>query len=165
MGFFDELSSKLSSGAQNLQNTVKQQAKNISDKTRINGELNANNREIEKNLSKIGEIVKARLMNVIDDEEVQELAAEIDKLNARNAELEEELKIVTGHRTCVNCGTEIPADALFCQVCGARNDPPAPAPAQNETPQPQELITCPNCGNVEQQGAQFCSNCGARMGQ
>ncbi|WP_028222568.1 adenylate/guanylate cyclase domain-containing protein [Paraburkholderia oxyphila] len=47
---------------------------------------------------------------------------------------------------CTHCGFENPADANFCQECGA-GLPPA----------------CPACGRVSSPGAKFCAGCGAPM--
>src|SRR5262245_25061839 len=44
---------------------------------------------------------------------------------------------------CPRCQHESPADALFCQECGARLE-----------------VACPGCGTANQLGAKFCKKCG-----
>ena len=47
---------------------------------------------------------------------------------------------------CLRCRHENPADAVFCQECGARLDAP-----------------CPGCGVTNQLGAKFCKKCGQQL--
>lgn len=47
---------------------------------------------------------------------------------------------------CTNCGFENPADANFCEECGAGLHP-----------------VCPACGHVSNPSAKFCAECGAPM--
>jgi len=44
---------------------------------------------------------------------------------------------------CSRCQHENPADAVFCQECGARLE-----------------LACPGCGTANQIGAKFCKKCG-----
>jgi ribosomal protein L40E len=44
---------------------------------------------------------------------------------------------------CPRCQHENPADAAFCQECGARLE-----------------TACPSCGTANQLGAKFCKKCG-----
>jgi class 3 adenylate cyclase len=47
---------------------------------------------------------------------------------------------------CANCHNENPADALFCEECGAKLEQ-----------------TCPACGSANKPGAKFCKKCGERL--
>ncbi len=49
---------------------------------------------------------------------------------------------------CPRCQRENPADAVFCQECGARLE-----------------AACPSCGTPNQLGAKFCKKCGQRLSQ
>jgi class 3 adenylate cyclase len=49
---------------------------------------------------------------------------------------------------CPRCQHENPADAVFCQECGARLE-----------------AACPSCGTPNQLGAKFCKKCGQRLSQ
>jgi ribosomal protein L40E len=48
--------------------------------------------------------------------------------------------------TCAKCNRDNPADAQFCQRCGAQLE-----------------LTCPACGAANGLGANFCKKCGARL--
>jgi hypothetical protein len=50
---------------------------------------------------------------------------------------------------CQNCGAQIPANALFCTACGAKQGaeqqmPPPPPPAQYGAPQPSQYGAPPS---------------------
>src|SRR5262245_17063154 len=47
---------------------------------------------------------------------------------------------------CPRCRYENPADAVFCQECGARLE-----------------AACPNCGTGNQPSAKFCKKCGQAL--
>ena len=49
---------------------------------------------------------------------------------------------------CPRCQHDNPADAIFCQECGARLE-----------------VACPSCGIANQLGAKFCKKCGQRLSQ
>ncbi len=53
---------------------------------------------------------------------------------------------------CNNCKAEMPAEAKFCPMCGAKNEPPAPQPSADKF--------CTGCGLALEAGAKFCTVCG-----
>lgn len=75
------------------------------------------------------------------------------------------------------------AGAVFCEVCGAANDPnaafcescgssmapaapaaaSAPAPAPPPSAAPSESVFCPTCGAKNDPSAKFCEECGATL--
>ena len=66
--------------------------------------------------------------------------------------------------TCPNCSADLPADAVFCDQCGASLGSGAPlvTPAPPaETPAGENL--CPQCGAPTIPGEAFCDNCGASL--
>lgn len=56
-------------------------------------------------------------------------------------------------KRCLNCGSELPDHAKFCNKCGT------PAPEQKS-----ELF-CSKCGTKLEAGTKFCSSCGAPVGE
>lgn len=56
-------------------------------------------------------------------------------------------------KRCLNCGSESPDHAKFCNKCGT------PAPEQKS-----ELF-CSKCGTKLEAGTKFCSSCGAPVGE
>lgn len=55
---------------------------------------------------------------------------------------------IAGGQSCMSCGRPLPANAAFCQHCGAR------------VPEPPAMIPCPHCGTALPADARFCANCG-----
>ena len=77
-------------------------------------------------------------------------------------------------RVCPHCGNDIPADAEFCTMCGARLEPAdatalvvesEPEPAVAIEPEPKSVpdSVCRHCRAPLADGAEFCTNCGARV--
>ena len=80
---------------------------------------------------------------------------------------------------CPQCGVDNPANARFCDQCGAALIPvpaaPAAAPAPQPVAQPASVaaapavpassgtVTCPQCGASAIPGEAFCDNCGAPL--
>lgn len=64
-------------------------------------------------------------------------------------------------RSCGSCGAQIPAEDVFCRLCGTRMDAALSAGAEAPTQVvPPTESTCPFCGAGYRDGAQFCSVCG-----
>ena len=166
MGFFEELSEKITTGASSISHS----AKKVTETAKINSEINANTNQIDKLMKSIGVAVKARLMEQIDDEEVLQLSAEIDELVARNSALNEQLKAIRGYTKCVNCGKDLTSDSLFCPYCGTKAEQSGVEEAAAEEVSVEEVVgeapshkVCPSCGYIETPDAVFCSSCGARI--
>lgn len=187
MAFIEKLSEKIASGATSISNS----AKKAGDNARLNSELNQNKRTIDDLYLKLGKLVKERLISEIGDYEAISLAAEIDRLFARNEEISAEISVLKGKRYCSKCGALLAPEALFCHECGTKNEQQLPAPpaaaevsldeesalladkeqkASEEAEAPAESapvdvseLICPKCGSHEKPNAVFCSGCGARM--
>ena len=69
-------------------------------------------------------------------------------------------------RVCPHCGNDIPADAEFCTMCGARleaGDDAALTTADGSEPEPVPDPVCPHCGAPLTDGAEFCTQCGSKV--
>jgi hypothetical protein len=78
---------------------------------------------------------------------------------------------------CPQCGVDNPANARFCDQCGAALIPVPAAPAVPAVSQPvvptqpaapavaasSGVVTCPQCGASAIPGEAFCDNCGAPL--
>ena len=63
-------------------------------------------------------------------------------------------------KSCVKCGSIIPASNTFCPNCGASQ-----AVAQAAPQVQQAANTCAKCGTALAANAKFCPNCGAAVTQ
>ena len=69
-------------------------------------------------------------------------------------------------RVCPHCGHDIPADAEFCTMCGARleaGDDAALTTAVGSEPESAPDPVCPHCGAPLMDGAEFCTQCGSKV--
>ena len=67
---------------------------------------------------------------------------------------------------CHKCNAELPVEARFCNICGARqalaeSQSEAPASTQDVTLQTMDTIRCHECGAVLSVKARFCGVCGS----
>jgi membrane protease subunit (stomatin/prohibitin family) len=65
-------------------------------------------------------------------------------------------------KTCVKCGSIIPAANTFCPNCGASQADTAPKTTQ-ATQVASKGNFCPQCGTAISAGTKFCPNCGAAI--
>ncbi len=63
-------------------------------------------------------------------------------------------------KKCTSCGSDIPANAKFCEKCG--QPAPTDSPAAAEVPGALGL-TCPACGKTSPSGMRFCESCGTAL--
>ncbi len=149
MAFFDKIGEKLTSGA----NAVSSGAEKVRDTARMNSEISSNRNEINKLLMQIGSAVKAKYIEAINDDEINQLAARVDELIARNQQLDESLKQLKGVRSCASCGAPLASGAAFCAECGARVDAVSNAQPVNVTPVAAHVYEAPQTPTAEQTDA------------
>lgn len=145
MAFFDDLSRKVSRGT-----------KNLADSTRLNALIADSKKQIEGLYRNLG----SAYYEVHRDDpaaEQPELIAALNRQFESMAQAQDALRQLRGLSKCPNCGAELPQNALFCSVCGARQ----PQPEQPAAPAAASV--CPNCGAPNQPGHRFCAICGAAL--
>lgn len=166
MGFFDELGSKITSGA----SAVANKTKDFAEVTKINSQITADTNAITAKYTEMGKTLYEKYAGDPSNEFASTFA-EIQALEAKIVEQKSQIQKIKGVKTCPTCGAEIDASISFCGSCGAKVEVAAPAaeaaPAPATTPiadaAPAKLF-CSNCGNPENAGTRFCSNCGNQMG-
>lgn len=153
MAFFEQLGKRITDAGQG----VAQQTKNFADVTRLNSEISDKEKQIIQLYQTIGQTYYERHKDDPAPEHAQDVEA-VKALFAEIAQRKEEIKQIKGITKCPNCGADVPAQAAFCNVCGAKIASPAPAAAPD-----QDTQICPSCGAAVGKGNLFCTHCGARL--
>jgi chromosome segregation ATPase len=112
MGFFDKIKEGASKAADLAKETV--------EVTRLNTQVSSKKREIEKNHSRIGELIfNAFLVSNLTtvEDQVTIICQEIATLQQEIQNLELKIKEVKNEKPCV-CGKTISLNAKFCPSCG-----------------------------------------------
>lgn len=152
MAFFEQFGKKLTDAGQG----VAKQTKNFADITRLNSAIS----EEEKKISQLYAALGQNYYNAHSGDEQAEcsdIIGEINVLFAGIASKREEIKQIKGVTKCPGCGADVPADAVFCGVCGV-SVRTAPAAASQIT----DGVKC-SCGAVMPRGTLFCTECGSRL--
>lgn len=156
MAFFEKIGKKLSDAGQG----VSQQAKNLSEISRLNGVISESEKKAEELYRTIGAAYYEAHKGEIAGEQ-GDLIAELDGLMSEIRRAEEKILAIKGIGHCPECGAEVTAEAAFCSACGARLPEP-PAPPEEEFSLPEERL-CPNCKTPAAPDNLFCNHCGTRL--
>ena len=153
MGFFDDITKKLSMVGQEAAT----QTKSFAEKTRLNSRLS----DEEKQLNALFQVLGKNYFEANKDNPNADFADQITAIKdgyVRIEGIKEQLRTVAGIRICPNCSAEVTLGSMFCNSCGAKM--PAEAPAAQVAPGGN---VCPQCGNTVAYGAAFCNICGGKM--
>ena len=129
--FFDNLGKKITQASQG----VAQSTRNFADTAKLNGMINDEERKIAELYQQIG---RSYYMNRKEDPEefaagyVQEITAAMERME----QFKEQIRQIKGIRNCPNCGAEIGANAVFCNVCGYKLQEVPQQPAYGQPQQP-----------------------------
>lgn len=79
--------------------------------------------EINKKLQKLGAVTyKSRVQNIELSDEAAELVAEITELKENLSVINEHIAATKNQKRCPQCGTALPKNSVFCNICGAKLD-------------------------------------------
>lgn len=146
MSFFD----KIGNGVVEAGNSISQKAKDISEQTRISGEINRYKAQKEEYIKKLGETVyEAKEKG--EEPDIEEILASLRETDMFIKNLTNSLNDVKGIMSCGQCGSEIPRDSLFCPNCGQKVES-------------QTKLICPKCSRELELGTKFCVGCGTKVG-
>ena len=140
---------KLSSGMTEAGNTITQKAKDISEQSRISGEIAKNKSRRQEYIAKLGEAYY-QAQKKGEPGDFEELIHEIDLVDGILANLTDSLYQLKGIVICEQCGTEVPKGSIFCSSCGAQVRQP-------------NFVKCSKCGAELPLGTRFCVQCGTRI--
>ncbi len=101
---------------------------NLVETAKINAQISAEEKEIDKLMRKIGEAVYREKTGKAEmsEKSLEEIIDEINKHKEQAAEYKQNLARVRGMRICTSCGELIPKDVAYCPHCGA------PVPVEGE---------------------------------
>ncbi len=153
MAFFEQLGKRITDTGQN----VARQTKNIADVTQLNNAIADREKKISQLMLSMGQSYYERHKNDETTEEPEKMDA-IRGLYKEIAENQEKIKQIKGVVKCGKCGADVPVDAMFCSVCGAKVETGTDSAEESGTGR-----RCPNCNAVVADGDLFCNCCGTRM--
>ena len=151
MALWDSLSKKAS------ETTAKavQQARILSETSRLNGLVSDEEKKINNNYYQIGKLYATIHQNDYEDEFAGMIAA-IAESEQKIREYRIQIQDVKGVIRCEKCGAEVSKGVAFCSSCGA-------AMPRIETIDVSKHEKCDNCGALVEKGMRFCTSCGKPM--
>ena len=158
MAFLDDIDKKLT----NLGQGAIQKTREMTDSAKLSGALKNLEGQKKDVLADLGAISYRKLKESGEEAGPEEsgIIARLDELETQIADLRGQIQRVKGVIFCPNCHAQIAQDSMFCNVCGAKIEHPAPAPAPVP---PQGGEVCSNCGAPVEPDQAFCVNCGAKI--
>ncbi|HJD45544.1 MAG TPA: zinc ribbon domain-containing protein [Candidatus Mediterraneibacter norfolkensis] len=157
MAFLTDLDKKISM----LSQGAIQKTKEVTDTAKMSSQirmLEAQKKEALEQLGKFYYDQYSRYGAQLEGEASQ-IAAGIQALEEQQRQFTESMQKIKGTMLCPNCGTEIPANSKFCNVCGTKIDIPVSSTVQNAA----SGRVCARCGAPLEEDQLFCINCGAKV--
>ena len=150
MGFFDDISKKLTAVGQEAFNQASDLAGTARNKVKT--------ADLERQLNNVFSELGKKYYETIKDNvpaEYAELVTRIKDLSVQVEQYRAEARRERGVTVCPKCGAEVPMGTSFCSACGAT------------VPQPGTVATvvCPSCGTSLAAGTAFCTACGTNVQQ
>ncbi len=96
------------------------------------------------------------------DSKFEETCREIDTIFKNIESMRKKIQKIKNIKRCVQCGTELQQDALYCMKCGARQSE-VQDPDDNE--EEEAVKVCPVCHEPLEVEANFCTKCGAQINE
>ena len=151
MALWDNLSKKAS------ETTAKavQQARILSETSRLNGLVSDEEKKINNNYYQIGKLYATIHQNNYEDEFIGMITA-IAESEQKIREYRKQIQDIKGVVRCEKCGAEVPKGVAFCSSCGV-------AVPRVETVDVSKHDKCDNCGALVEKGMRFCTSCGKPM--
>lgn len=160
---FEELGSKLSSfgnsvkqGAINFGDSVKQSTSNFSGNMQLKSKIEAAKKEIQQAYTELGE--QFYMQSQGSPQPGYEPQFErITSLYKTIESAQQEMRALSGVRTCPQCGADVQRGFAFCTNCGKKME------TEEEKKPEVKKSFCPNCGKEVPEGYAFCNFCGTKL--
>lgn len=136
-----------------------QQAKILTETSRLNTLISEEKKKINSFYSQIGQAY-AQVHHDDYEPGFGELMKALAETERRIREYDAQIKKLRGVVDCPGCGAELPMNAAFCSACGAtipHKEPIRPAVKAGSV--------CSRCGASMAEGVRFCTSCGAPMAE
>ena len=154
MPFFEDIGKKIT----NLGQTAVEKTKSSTESIRLNNMIREEQRHCKELYQQVGEMYVQQFGSQPDPVFAQ-LIQEIQNCQMRIQNYQEQLPHAKetaapagrtdSGLTCQKCGASLAANAVFCNQCGAKIEPPA-------------TWTCPICGKILSADFAFCNQCGQK---
>lgn len=202
---FDELGNKIANfgsnaakgaakGAKKFGSSVKQGTATFTENIALNSKIDTAKKDLKETYADLGQKF-CEANQEADPAGFEEQFERIRQIKKYIEDTQQELRNLTGVRTCPQCGADVAKGYQFCTGCGFKmpeEQPQQPAgnictgcgrvvpegsmfcnfcgtkivPKQAAPEQPQEQPpVCPSCGNSIAPGTLFCTNCGTKVAQ
>ena len=126
-----------------------EQAKVLTESTRLHGVIAEEKKKIEENYHALGKLY-AQVHSTDYEGVFAELMTAIQASEQLILDSQEQIRNIKGVQCCEKCGAELPKNTAFCSSCGA----PVPKPKAPEGP------VCSKCGKPLAENMKFCTGCG-----
>lgn len=156
MDFFEKMVGSFSTAGQD----VAKKAKVATESMKLNNQIKANEKMVEKLIYQVGLICFQNHGNE-GGTDYDDLFQEIFRLKAENESMEKEIHMMTAEKVCPTCGAKNALNVNFCIQCGTnlKNVEQAMRPDMGTT----TGKVCAKCGSVNEEGAMFCVECGSKL--
>ncbi len=114
MDFFDDLGKKLSQAGQ----SAVQKTKGMADIVKLSAAISEEEKKINNGYAEIGKLYVS-LHGAEAEPEFEELLKTIQDAEEKVKEYQSQLAVIRGVSRCEKCGAEVPANSVFCNICGA----------------------------------------------
>lgn len=115
MAFFDDLGKKISKAGQ----SAIDKGRELADVTKIKLAIADEEKKLDEAYKSIGKLFVEKIGERAEGE-FSELVSQAKAYGVKIEELRQQIKDIKGIAVCPKCNAEIQADALFCNVCGAK---------------------------------------------
>lgn len=158
MAFLDNLTRKVTETAK----TAAKKSGELVETTKISMAISGEEEKINKAYAQIGkDIYEAYAAGYEIPKGFEEKCLEIKSIQNEINSLKEKIAELKGIKYCIQCGSEMERNVVFCSKCGTKNEIPEP---QTSEPEPPKNAVCSKCGATVSEGMVFCSTCGNKVG-
>lgn len=160
MGFFDDISKKVSETT----NSINEKTNKMAKESKLKKTLSENDAKVEKMYGELGKSVLAKRNNKDDVmKAIEDCVEKIEEIKEENEKIRDELLLLNNKKKCTNCSAEIDAQAAFCPECGKEQIKVEPKKEETEEEKiPEGKMKCAGCGEIIETKYTFCPLCGAK---